>query len=77
MLLTYLSLPVFVISLIVGLLFISILGPATKTIHIYPTPERYNKMIVKDGSSNCFMYNQSEVDCPINPLLIHKIPIQV
>jgi hypothetical protein len=76
MLLTYLSLPVFIISLLLGLIFIYILGPEIKTIHIYPTPERFNKMMVKDGSSNCFMYNQSEVTCPINPTLIHNIPIQ-
>jgi hypothetical protein len=72
----YISLPVFLISLAVGLFFVYILGPDMKTIIIYPTPENVETTQYKDGADNCFVYTAKEVQCPSDPGLISTIPIQ-
>ena len=54
MLFNYISLPVFMISLAVGLFFVYILGPETKTIYIYPSPENVDKILFKDKADQCF-----------------------
>jgi len=76
MLLNYISLPVFLVSFSIGLFFVYILGPETKTIFIYPTPENVNKVLFKDKANNCFSFEQEFVDCPKSDFLISKIPMQ-
>ena len=72
----YISIPLFLISLVIGLVFVYIWGPEVKTIYIYPTPENSGKINYKDKADNCFVYEATEVKCPINPLLIKTIPMQ-
>lgn len=72
----YISLPIFLTSFAIGLFFIYILGPETKTIYIYPSPENYMKTQYKDKSGQCFQFKPVETQCPINPLSIKTIPIQ-
>lgn len=76
MILNYISLPVFLISFAIGLLFIYIMGPEMKTIYIYPSPENVDKILFKDKADNCFYFEEENVDCPKNEKLISKIPIQ-
>ena len=76
MILNYISVPVFIISLAVGLFFVYILGPDIKTIYIYPSPENISKILLKDKADNCFELQQQEVDCPSDESLIQKVPIQ-
>jgi len=76
MLFNYISLPVFLISFVIGLFFVYILGPEKKTIYIYPTPENVGKILFKDKADNCFYFEEKEVDCPKNELKISTIPIQ-
>ena len=76
MFLDYISIPIFVISFILGLLFIYILGPQTKTIYVYPSPENVNKVLFKDNANNCFYYDELEVNCPKDLSTISTIPIQ-
>ena len=76
MLLDYISIPVFVISFVVGLLFIYILGPQKKTIYVYPSPENVNKLLFKDSADNCFYFDELEVKCPTDLSTISTIPIQ-
>ena len=76
MLLDYISIPIFVISFILGFIFIYILGPQTKTIFVYPSPENVNKILFKDNANNCFYYDEQEVTCPTDLSAISTIPIQ-
>ncbi len=72
----YVSIPVFIISFIVGLLFIYILGEDRKVIYKYPSPENYKSILFKDKSEQCFQFKPVETNCPINPLSIKVVPIQ-
>jgi hypothetical protein len=76
MLLDYISIPIFIVSFILGFIFIYILGPQTKTIYIYPSPENVNKILFKDNANNCFYFDELEVTCPKDLSTISTIPIQ-
>lgn len=76
MILDYISIPVFVISFVLGLFFIYVLGPQAKTIFVYPSPENVNKILFKDSAENCFYYDEQEVKCPTDASAISTIPIQ-
>jgi hypothetical protein len=76
MLLNYISIRIFLISFALGLFFVYILGPETKTIYVYPTPENVDKILFKDKSDSCFKFVEEVVECPKNKKLITTIPIQ-
>jgi len=76
MILNYISIPVFLISFSIGLFFVYILGPETKPIYIYPSPENVDKVLFKDKAENCFYFEEEYVDCPKDITKIFKIPIQ-
>ena len=76
MILNYISIPVFLISFAIGLLFIYFIGPEMKTIYIYPSPENVDKILFKDKADNCFYFEEENVECPKDRNLISKIPIQ-
>lgn len=76
MIFNYISLPAFLISFAIGLLFIYIMGPEMKTIYIYPSPESVDKVLFKDKAENCFYFEEQNVECPKDKNLISKIPIQ-
>ena len=77
MLLNYISIPIFLMSFAIGIFFIYILGPETKTIYIYPSPENVDKILFKDKAENCFYFNEQTVECPKDESLLSKIPIQI
>jgi hypothetical protein len=76
MLLNYISFPIFFISFAIGLFFVYILGPETKTIYIYPSPENVEKILFKDKANNCFHFVEEIVECPKDKNDISYIPIQ-
>jgi hypothetical protein len=76
MLSNYISLPIFLTSFAIGLFFVYVLGPESKTIYVYPTPENYLKTFYKDNADQCFHFKPIETKCPINPFSIKTIPIQ-
>ena len=76
MLSKYISLPIFLISFALGLFFVYILGPDTKTIYMYPNLQNYMNIQYKDSVDQCFEFTPSETTCPINPFSIKTVPIQ-
>jgi hypothetical protein len=76
MLTKFINIPVFIISLAIGLFFVYIWGAELKTIYVYPTPENSGKIQYKDNADNCFVYEATQVNCPADSSKIKAIPIQ-
>lgn len=74
--LKYISLPVFIISFILGLIFIQLWGPERKEVLIYPTLDNYSVTQYKDNAKQCFEFTPIQVKCPLQTGNISAIPIQ-
>lgn len=76
MILDYVSLPIFLISLAVGLFVVYALGPEQKIVYIFPTPKNIKRMLFKDKTDECFSYKSEEVECPTDTSLMHVAHLQ-
>jgi hypothetical protein len=75
--LKYVNIPVFIISLAIGLFFVYITtGSDMRKIYVYPTPENVDLLQYRDKTNNCFRFKQTEVTCPTNESEITKMPVQ-
>jgi hypothetical protein len=72
----YISLPVFIVSFAIGLFCVYVLGPETKSIYVYPSPNNYKNIQYKDKANQCFQFKPVETDCPFNSFSIKTVPIQ-
>lgn len=70
------SLPLFLISLSIGLLFVYLSEPSPTVIYVYPTPDNINEIEYKDRVGNCYTFEANEVSCPSDASQINSIPIQ-
>ena len=75
MLFKYISMPIFIISLSLGILYVYLLNPSPNIIYVYPTPDNVNKIEYKDKADNCYQFSSTEVSC-VNTEDIKTIPIQ-
>lgn len=71
--LKYISIPVFLASLALGVLFIYLWGDELHPVYMFPTPENVGKILYKDKADNCFSYNYKETQCTSDA---EDIPIQ-
>lgn len=76
MIFRFISLPVFLISVAVGLFFVYLSQPSPTAIYVYPTPDNAGKVQYKDKADNCFQFESREVRCPSDETKIKSIPIQ-
>ena len=76
MIFKFVSLPVFLISVAIGLFFVYLSQPSPTTIYVYPTPDNINKVQYKDKADNCFQFETQEVRCPSDKTTIKPIPVQ-
>jgi len=72
----YINIPLFLISLVIGLFAVYVTLPDTRKIYVYPTPENVGILQYKDKTETCFSFKQTEVTCPSNNSEIAKIPVQ-
>jgi len=75
-LLKFINVPVFLISLAIGLFVVYIFVPNTRKIYVYPTPENIDSIQYKDATGACFTPVQTKTSCPKDANLISKIPAQ-
>jgi len=76
MFLKYVNIPVFILSFAVGVFFVYIFVPETRTILVYPTPENVGLLQYRDATGNCFRIKETLVECPTQEKDISKVPPQ-
>ena len=73
---TFLNVPVFIISLAIGLFFVYISAPSPNVIFIYPNPDNEAQLLFKDKSETCYRCKSKEIRCPKDASKIVSYPIQ-
>jgi hypothetical protein len=68
------NVPIFVISLLFGLLYVYMTDPIRKQIVVYPTPDNESQFQFRDKINNCFHLKQNMVNCSSD---VEVIPIQI
>ena len=63
----------FILSFLVGCVFVYLSPTEYKTVVVYPTPNNVNKIQYKDSANNCFQFTAKLVECSKDA---KKIPIQ-
>jgi hypothetical protein len=58
--LNYINIPVFMVSLAIGLFFVYIYNPDKRKIYIYPTPDNVDTVQYKDSTDTCFEFKQTK-----------------
>ena len=72
----FINIPIFIISLAVGLFVTYVTSAPTKSIVVYPNPENIDKILYKDKADNCFKFKAKEVKCPTDDKNIRSYNIQ-
>lgn len=72
----YVNIPVFIISLAIGIFAVYITMPDTRKIYVFPTPENVNLLQYRDKTNTCFSIKENQVKCPTNDSDISVIPPQ-
>lgn len=66
------SIPIFIVSLCIGIFMVYIMNPNNNIIYVYPTPENVNEIQYKDNTDKCFSFESKIVKCPKNETLIES-----
>lgn len=72
----FINVPIFIISLAIGLFFSYITTPLPEVILVYPTPDNINSIQYRDEGDNCFGFTSAEVKCPQDKTRIREYPLQ-
>ena len=74
MFIKFIHVPLFLISLAIGVLFVYLTHDEPTIIYVYPTPENSNKILYKDQVDNCYKSKPTIVKCSNDA---KSIPAQV
>ena len=72
----FLDKKIFLLSFILGLIFIYFTPPDESLIYVYPTPDNVKKIEYKDKINTCYEYIEELISCPKDKSEIKKIPMQ-
>ena len=72
----FINIPVFIVSLAIGLMFVYVFNPDKRKIYVYPTPDNVETIKYKDEAGACFEFKNMKVGCPSSESEISKIPPQ-
>ena len=72
----FINIPIFIISLAIGLFVTYITTEPTKSIVVYPNPDNIDKILYKDSADNCFKFKAKEVKCPKDENKIRSYSVQ-
>jgi hypothetical protein len=75
-LLSFISLPIFIVSISIGLFFIYITESPKNIIYVYPTPKNVKQIQYKDKMNQCFQYESIEKKCPKDRSQIESYQVQ-
>ena len=67
---------IFLLSFILGLIFIYYTPADESLIYVYPTPDNVKKIEYKDKINMCYEYIEELISCPRDKSEIKKIPTQ-
>ena len=73
--LNMINVPVFIVSLALGLFCVYVTVPAMKVIYVYPTPDNIKDIQYIDKANNCHTFSANEIDCD-GTKNIKDIPVQ-
>ena len=68
----FINIPVFIISLAIGIFLVYVGNPRPSVIYVYPTPDNLDQMQYKDRSGTCFGFESHEVTCPTDKQQIRE-----
>lgn len=72
----FINIKIFVISFILGIIFINYVPYENSLIYVYPTPDNIKKVEYKDKTNTCYEYIEELINCPSEKKNIKKIPTQ-
>lgn len=67
----------FLVSLSIGMLYVYIRTPTPKIVIKYPNPENAGKVVYKDESDSCYVYQALKTECPAKSSEIIDQPISI
>lgn len=73
----FIHIPSLFLSFAIGLFLAYSFGPSLREIVVYPSQDTMKNIEYQDNSGQCFDFEMIKEKCPLNPDLIHEIPIQV
>ena len=66
----YINLPVFIVSLALGIFFVYVFNDDKKVIYVYPRPDNIDAIQFKDITGACYKAEQVKISCPEKPTVI-------
>lgn len=59
----FINIYLFIISFVIGLLYIYYNKNEKKLVYVYPTPDNIEKIQYQDFANNCYEFESQEVEC--------------